>query len=84
MKTVRKKASAKGKKKKHRHRICFVCWLVVPLVALAALVLDGLGIYPFTAERLLAIGACLFVLLIPFFNEITVKNVSIEKDNASK
>lgn len=67
--------------KKHLERIYLLCWIIMPIAIIALLILDGLGIYPFNTERLLVIGGCIFVMLIPFFNEITVKNISIKKEN---
>ena len=84
MNEATKKASQKGRKRKKRHRIFILCWVVVPLALLTMLVLDGMGIYLFNTERLLVVGACILVLLIPFISEITVKDVSVKKENTSK
>ena len=68
--------------KKHRKRnnTYLICWLIIPLIVIALLTLDGLGIYTFTTERLIVLGAGLLVMLLPFFSEITIKNFSIKKD----
>ena len=70
-----------GKKNKKVNCIYFICWLVIPIAILMALVLDGLGLYIFNRERLIVIGACIIVLLIPFFKEITIKNISLKQKN---
>lgn len=79
----------KTKRSRHRKRkrlgcIYLICWIIIPLAISSILVLDGLGLYRFNTERLLAIGACVLVILIPFFSEITVKNFSIKKEPSSK
>ena len=81
-----KNFSTKSKKRKRKRIICInlICWLIIPITIIVMLVLDGLGIYLFNTERLIVIGACLLVILIPFFNEITIKNISLKKDNNSK
>lgn len=79
----------KTKRSRHRKRkrlgcIYLIYWIIIPLAISSILVLDGLGIYLFNTERLLVIGGCVLVALLPFFNEITVKNVSIKKDDTQK
>ena len=68
-----------SRKKKKLSCIRLICWIIIPIAIVIALVLDGFGLYVFNTERLIAIGACILVLLIPFFREITVKNFSIKK-----
>ena len=69
--------------KKHRKRnnTYLICWLIIPFIITILLALDGLGIYIFTTERLIVLGAGLLVMLLPFFSEITIKNFSIKKDS---
>lgn len=78
-----KKSLHKKKKKKKRNPIHLICWIVVPMLIATSLVLDGLKVYTFNIERLIVIGACILVMLIPFLKEITIHNISIkkEKDN---
>lgn len=67
---------------KHEKRISgigFICWIAIPSVMATLLVLDGLGLYTFNTERLLVIGASVIIVLIPFFEEISVKNISLKK-----
>ena len=71
----------KRKKKKRLDCSCLICWILVPLAIVILLVLDGLGLYLFNTERLLVIGVCILVILIPFFSEITIKNLSLKKEN---
>ena len=73
-----------SKKRKNLHCIKLICWIILPLSITALLILDGLSIYIFNTQRLIVIGACIIVLLIPFFSEVTIKNFSIKKDNKIK
>ena len=43
------------------------------------IILDGLGLYTFNTERLIIIGACILVVLIPFYKEITIKSVTLKR-----
>ena len=72
------------KKKKKFNRLQLICWIIIPFAIIGMIILDGLGIYPFNAERLIIIGTCVSVILIPFFKEITIKNFSFKKGNDDK
>lgn len=61
-----------------------LCWGILPAAIVAVLILDGLGVYSFSTERLVVLGAALLVVLLPFFSEVTVKNISIKRDNGDK
>ena len=67
------------KNKRNFNCIHAICWIVIPVVMITLLVLDALKIYSFNTERLIIIGACVFVVLIPFFKEITIKDFSLKK-----
>ena len=69
------------KKKRSFDCIHTICWIIIPMVIITLLVLDGLKLYIFNTERLIIIGACIFVVLIPFFKEITIKDFSLKKGN---
>ena len=73
------------KKKKKINCIQLICWIIIPFAIIGMLILDGLGFYTFNAERLIIIGTCIFVVLIPFFKEITIKDFSLKKgDNDTR
>lgn len=78
----------KSLNKKHSHRknyfscINLICWIVVPFIIAILLILDGTGIYAFNTERLIVIGAFIVVILLPFFNEVTVKDFSLKKEDS--
>lgn len=70
----------KGACKKGFSRFSVICWILVPLAVIILLALDGLGLYAFTTERLIVLGVGLLTVLLPFFTEITVKNLSVKRD----
>lgn len=73
------KKQRKAKRKKF-DSMRIICWFVTPAVMAAFLTADALGIYPFTKESLTVIGICLAVALLPFFSEITVKDLSVKRN----
>lgn len=81
-----KKSTVKNRTQK-KHRVsCLktVCWIVVPVIVAALLTLDALGIYSFSAERLIVLGIYLLVILLPFFSEIDVKGIVLKRDKPKK
>ena len=70
-----------NKMKKKLNCIHLICWIIIPLAIMTVLILDGLKLYIFNTERLIVIGVCIIVVLIPFFKEITIKNFSLKKEN---
>lgn len=74
-------SSSKRSKKRRLDRSCFICWVLIPLAMIVFLVLDGLGFYPFNTQRLVVIGVCVVVMLVPFFSEITITNISLKKES---
>ena len=74
----------KRQKRKRITGISVICWGFVPISLITLLILDGCGIYIFSTQRLVVIGAGVLVMLLPFFEEITIKNFSIKKDKYIK
>ena len=60
----------------------YVCWIIVPILTFTLVLLDALNIYSFNKERLIVIEVGLLVILLPFFNEITLKNLSVKRSNS--
>lgn len=82
MKKRERKSNRKASEKGSGRRLDLlrpICWIVVPAVIAVLLVLDARGIYTFTEERLIVLGIGLIVILLPFFSEITVKDVSVKR-----
>lgn len=61
-----------------------ICWIIIPFAIIVMIILDGLEIYSFNTERIIIIGTFVFVMLIPFFKEITIKDFSLKKGNDDK
>ena len=78
---MKKRKSTKHKiSKKNRDYLKTVCWLVVPFIVLTLLILDALGIYVFTSQRLTVLGVGVLIILLPFFSEISLKNISVKRN----
>ena len=71
------------KKQKRIDRIKWVCWLLFPIVAIAILVLDAIDVYHITALRLAVVGAIIIIVLIPFFSEISIKEISFKRKDCN-
>ncbi len=74
----------KVKKQERIDRMKWFCWLLIPVAAITVLVLDKQHVLPLTTERLVIIGAVFIVLLLPFFSEISIKDISMKRDNSTK
>ena len=72
------------KKKKNFNCMKLICWIIIPFAIFGMIVLDGLGIYTINSGRLIIICACFFVVLMPFFKEINIKDFSFKKGNDDK
>lgn len=81
-----KKAIRRAETKQKRiDQIKPICWGIFPLIAIALLILDALEIYTFTAMRLIVIGVTVLLILLPFFSEISIKDISLKrKDRKDK
>lgn len=67
-------------KKSTAHFLKIICWILMPVIITALLILDALRIYIFSTERLLVLGIGLLIILLPFFSEITLKGLTVKRD----
>lgn len=74
----------KAVRRKRLDSIHLICWIVIPGVLAGFLAADALGVYPFTKENMIVIGICLAVVLLPFFSEIKVKDLSVKRSEWDK
>lgn len=74
------KGKRTSEKKRHIDYLKIACWVLVPIVLVALVVLDALDIYIFNTERLIVLGVGLLVILLPFFSEVTLKGLSVKRD----
>ena len=73
------------KRKKYINELKIVCWGVIPLLIIGIIILDILKVYQISTERLFIYGFLLLSLLIPFFGEVKVGNISlIQKQKKDK
>ncbi len=77
----------KNNKKKYINGLRWACWLIIPLLAVTLGILDALCCYKLTTERLILFGIILISLLLPFFGEIKIGELTFsqkEKDGEEK
>lgn len=79
IKNQTQKHSGRSGKRHASDLLKIICWLLAPLAMAALLVLDALGIYVFSTERLLVLGVGLLVILLPFFAEIKFQNLHLKR-----
>ena len=71
-----------SKKKKRRiNPINIICWFIIPSTVIVLLVMDGLGIYCLNTERIAVFAAGILATLLPYFSEISIKNISFKKES---
>lgn len=67
------------RKQKTIDRMKLLCWGLFPIVGIVLIGLDAHGTYVLTPLRLILIGAIAILVLVPFFNEITLKDFSFKR-----
>lgn len=73
------KKNLKEKRQKRIDRIKPVCWILIPLFIAAIVLLDAFKIYELTTIRLIAFGGLIVIILIPFYNEISLKDLTLKR-----
>lgn len=69
--------SQKKKKRKYITGLRVVCWGIIPAATVGLGILDAIDFYPLTIERLILLGILLLSLLLPFFGEIKVGELTL-------
>lgn len=77
---VKKKIKQRAYKKKYVDMLKIFSWGIIPLLSILLLVLDAKAIYTFNSYRLLVIGATVLIALLPFFSQISFKDVSFVRE----
>lgn len=72
------------KRKKRIDKLKPICWGIIPVIGVILLVLDAIEIYQFNTERLIVLGIILLVVLLPFFSEISLGEVSVKRKREDK
>lgn len=70
-------STQKKQKRRYINGLRIVCWGVVPVLIIAIFILDMQALYPLTTERLILLGILILTLLLPFFGEIKVGEVTL-------
>lgn len=67
------------KKKGQSDQLNPLCWIILPMIIAGLLILDALGIYIFNMQRLIVLGFGLMIVLLPSFNEFSIKDFSFKR-----
>lgn len=79
------KKKLKEKRQKRIDRIKPICWILIPIFIAAIVLLDAFQIYELTSLRLITFGGLIVIILIPFYNEISLKDFTLKrKDNSNE
>lgn len=71
-------------KKRRADIFKFICWIIIPIIVLVLVLLDALSVYNFNKDRLCVLGISLLIILLPFINEIKLKNFSFKRQDKDK
>ena len=67
----------KKQKRRYINGLKLFCWGIIPILIVALFILDVFSLYPLTTERLILFGILILSLLLPFFGEIKVGEVTL-------
>lgn len=67
----------KKQKRRYINGLKIFCWGFIPIFIVAFFILDAFSLYPLTTERLILLGILILSLLLPFFGEIKVGEVTL-------
>lgn len=67
----------KKQKRRYINGLKLFCWGIIPTLIFALFILDALSLYPLTTERLILFGILALSLLLPFFGEIKVGEITL-------
>lgn len=67
----------KKQKRRYINGLKLFCWRIIPALIIALFILDALSLYHLTTERLILFGILALSLLLPFFGEIKVGEITL-------
>lgn len=70
-------SAQKKQKRRYINGLKAICWGIIPALIAALFILDVLSLYSLTTERLILLGILILSLLLPFFGEIKVGEVTL-------
>ena len=80
-----KRLARQAEKRKERFdKIKPLCWILFPVIACIILVLDAFKLYCLTTHRLIVLGVVVAIILLPFFSEFTIKDISFIRKKEGK
>ncbi len=77
---VKKEIKQRAAKKKNFDMLKLFCWGIIPILSVILLILDAFGIYQFNPYRLLVVGSAVLIALLPFFSQISFKDISFIRE----
>ena len=69
-----------GKQTKNLNVLKLLCWIILPIIGIALLLLDAFDIYTFSTLRIIVIGSLAAIILLPCFKEIKIGEVLLKKE----
>lgn len=67
-------------KQKHIDNFKPICWILLPLIIIIIGILDALNVYKLNTERIIILIVLIISILIPFFSEISFKDITFKRD----
>lgn len=77
------KKSQHEKRQNRIDRIKPICWVILPLFIIVIVLLDAFKIYELTSLRLITFGGLIVIILIPFYNEVSLKEFTLKRKDDS-
>lgn len=74
----------KEKRKTYINGLKIICWLIIPALVITFFLLDAFTSYHLTTERLILLGGLLLSILLPFFGEIKVGDITLSNMRKNK
>ena len=62
----------------------FVCWFIFPPFSIILLILDRFDLFELTTGRLIVLGALSVSIILPFFSDIKVGNLSLKREKSKE
>lgn len=74
----------KKKRKTYINGLKAVCWGIIPALVIMFFLLDAFTSYHLTTERLILLGGLLLSIMLPFFGEIKVGDITLSNKRKNK
>lgn len=64
--------------------LALICWLLILPISIILMVLDAFDVYSLNTERLILLGAIVIIFILPFYSEISIKDVYMKRNDKIK